>query len=476
MKPLKASDFSSFFRRVYRQDPFPWQQRLAAEVLTDGWPDVIALPTASGKTSVIDIAVFSLACQWDLPSGERRAPRRIFFVVDRRIVVDAVFERAQLLASALAEAKEGVVGVVAEKLRRLAGGSEPLGRAVLRGGLYRDDAWARTPTQPMIVASTVDQVGSRLLYRGYGLSPASHPLHAGLIGNDSLIVVDEAHCSEPFAQTLHAIERYRAWGERPPALPFAAVIMSATPPKRGRARVFRLDADDREHAELGARIRVAKPVRLIAAERGTSGRITEGLIATLAGEAEQLARGSEPKAVAIIANRVASAIAVYERLAARTDADAVLLTGRMRPLDRYQTERDLQKRLTVSGRDKHPLPRTLFVVATQCIEVGADFDFDAMVTECASLDALRQRFGRLNRAARLTSAPGIVVVRPDQTQPLRDLDEADPVYGNALPETWQWLSANARDGVVDFGIAALDRLMARNADRATLDRLIMSLP
>ena len=37
------------------------------------------------------------------------------------------------------------------------------------------------------------------------------------------------------------------------------------------------------------------------------------------------------------------------------------------------------------------------VVATQIVEVSLDLSFDIMITECAPLDALIQRFGRINR-------------------------------------------------------------------------------
>ena len=73
------------------------------------------------------------------------------------------------------------------------------------------------------------------------------------------------------------------------------------------------------------------------------------------------------------------------------------------------------------------------LIATQCIEAGADFDFDGMVTECASLDALRQRFGRVDRRGG-RNARGVVLVRSDQTR-----DSDDPVYGAALGRTWEWL-------------------------------------
>ena len=100
----------------------------------------------------------------------------------------------------------------------------------------------------------------------------------------------------------------------------------------------------------------------------------------------------------IIVNRVATARALKEELG----DDAVLLTGRMRPLDRDRVVNEKLKGL-LSNADGE-LPK--FVIGTQCLECGADFDFHALVTECASLDALRQRFGRLNRVARRDDAQG----------------------------------------------------------------------
>src|SRR5438270_13024877 len=107
---IRVSDFSTFFRELHSRDPFPWQSRLAEKVCGGEWPDVIDLPTASGKTACIDIALFALACR-------NTAPRRIFFVVDRRIVVNEAFTRMQKIARALREASGGVLYEAASRLR-----------------------------------------------------------------------------------------------------------------------------------------------------------------------------------------------------------------------------------------------------------------------------------------------------------------------------------------------------------------------
>jgi CRISPR-associated endonuclease/helicase Cas3 len=194
--------FEAFFHALWDQDPFPWQLALAERALRGDWPASIGLPTAAGKTSVIDVAVFALAM------AAPGAPRRTFFVVDRRVIVDEAAERAQKLACKLRKASpDSALWPIAQSLRVLAGpGAEaPLVTGLLRGGIPRDYSWADSPIQPAVICSTVDQVGSSLLFRGYGASEYARPIRAALAAYDSLIVLDEAHTSQPFALTLRRI-------------------------------------------------------------------------------------------------------------------------------------------------------------------------------------------------------------------------------------------------------------------------------
>jgi CRISPR-associated endonuclease/helicase Cas3 len=100
------------------------------------------------------------------------------------------------------------------------------------------------------------------------------------------------------------------------------------------------------------------------------------------------------------------------------------------------------------------------VVATQTVEVGADLDFDALVTESAALDALRQRFGRLNRLGKHDLA-NAVILHVDYGRSKNN----DLIYGDALNATWKWLSqAAGRRKVVDFGIQAMGGLLSQAGD------------
>ncbi len=179
---MSLPDFTTFFKALWGYDPFPWQEMLAARTAAERWPQALDLPTASGKTACIDVAIHALASQGGRPLAERTAPRRIWFVVDRRIVVDEAHERARAIADKLAAANEGPLKAIADRLRQIAGTGRPLAVARLRGGVLRDDGWGRLPSQPAVITSTVDQLGSRLLFRGYGHSPLAAPIFADTAG------------------------------------------------------------------------------------------------------------------------------------------------------------------------------------------------------------------------------------------------------------------------------------------------------
>lgn len=453
-----VSDFKDFFRGLWDHDPFPWQSMLAERVANGPWPKALDLPTAAGKTACIEIALYALAAQADRAIADRTAPRRIWFVVDRRIVVDEAYERAEKIAVKLREARDGPLREIADRLQRIAGTERPVALARLRGGVFRDDGWARLPSQPAVITSTVDQFGSRLLFRGYGRSQLTAPIFAGLAANDSLVLLDEAHCSVPFLQTLGAIETYRGsrWAEIPIPTPFSFVILSATPPADippdarfpGTERERALD-----HPVLRKRIQASKRAELIEIETKDNAP-DDLLIGTAVDRALQYLKDGNGR-VGVIVNRVLTAETVASKLRETIGdtTDVVLLTGRIRPLERDQLVARWKRYLRAPSPDDSPRPIAL--VATQCLEVGADFSFDAFVSEAASLDALRQRFGRLDRMGNAGTSPASIFIRDRDAAPQDG--ESDPIYGSALPETWKLLNDHSENHVVDFGIEALRR-------------------
>lgn len=484
MSDFSAADFDSFFRELWGFEPFPWQSSLARQVLvplegqgkpssdmTGPWPDAITVPTAAGKTACLDIAVFAQAASF---GNGHSVPRRIWFVVDRRVIVDEAYDRAKMLAQKLRESTSGIVAEVAQRLRRLSGGDVPLAAHLLRGGVYRDDAWARSPVQPCVIASTVDQFGSRLLFRAYGRSFKAWPIQAGLAGNDSLVLLDEAHCAQPFLETLQAVTRYRALARQPLSAPFQAVVLSATPPAHV-VKCHTIDTNDVQHPVLGPRLAANKPVRLAEPVTGKGKEAAEKFAASLAAEARALLDSDAGRyAVVVFVNRVATAGRVYELLDTKNrNHDLVLLTGRMRPIDKDDTVSGWLSLLSASTSGKRILERPVVVVATQTLEVGANLDFDGLVSECASLDALRQRLGRLNRVGRPIEARAVLIIRADQAEDSAD----DPVYGPALACTWQWLETVAdAERIVNFGMNKLARILPDMAALTDLNAPVRHAP
>lgn len=456
---MNINDFKTFFEALHAGcSPFPWQERLAQDVTKNGWPQILDLPTSAGKTSVIDIALFHLALEAEKPANERKAPLRIFFVVDRRLVVDEAFNRAEHIKKLLQSTinNNGILSEVAKKLCTLSGSDVPFEVLRLRGGLPRERAFLRNPLQPAIILSTVDQIGSRLLFRGYGVSEYMRPIHAALVGTDSLIILDEAHLSRPFSETLTWIKHYQStsWSNNQVVRPIHVVEMTATP--SADKNPFSLDDRDWAHLLLKERLTANKSALLdtVNGDKDNPVDTRRQLVTALTDHAiflmQELLGHIVAPVVGVVCNRVATAREVFEKLG--NDAEAVLITGRIRGYERDQLLDQYLSRMK-AGRKQDANPAPLFIITTQTIEVGADLDFDALVTESAALDALRQRFGRLNRLGKRPHCRAIIV----HINYGRGNVE-DPVYGEALNTTWQWLNKVAKKKrgenkkSLDFGI------------------------
>jgi len=670
MNELQPTQFFQFFQELYPYPPMAWQTELAKAACNGKWPDYVCLPTGAGKTSTIDIALFALAYQADWPAEQRTAPMRTFLVVDRRTVVSEAFYRAKSLQQELTNATDGILKTVADRLRRYAIGEQdskrdtrqsPLSVVELRGGIYRDPAWCQSLTEPMIVTSTVDQVGSRLLFRGYGVSNSARPIQAAAVAHDSLIILDEAHISPAFSETLNYVRKYQRspWSSEQVPMPMRVVEMTATPSGNAEASKIEINpaelADETSH--IGRIVNTSKPATLevassvkgakapaqlakvlveraietiinrdstkpdqptapatcsrvdsseptalaagevaagevgdeptalaageVAAGEVAAGEVGDEPTALAAGEVaagevaagaarsradsseptalaagevadesneapptgpsgrphdeknvnqatESEASGTKPEAsatrpevsatgpeasatgpevsatrpevsatrpeasacgsvgnggtgpeasacgsralvVAIMCNMVATAKEVWTLLRKNKTIDPEqvhLIIGAMRPIDRDK-QTDALRKLISTGANRDGITTPIFVVATQCIEVGADYDFDILVTEAAPLDSLIQRFGRLNRAGRPIRADAHIIMRGDRVKDDKQLDSddkafktIDPIYGNAMSRTWNWLTSVSDDNRVDFGIAPLKNLAA----------------
>jgi CRISPR-associated endonuclease/helicase Cas3 len=459
MIALEAGDFSKFFEQVYGFAPFPWQVRLASAVCETGqFPAVLDLPTGSGKTSCIDIALFHLA--YDLANqGTRKAALRIAWVVDRRLIVDDVYDRASVIAAKLDEATDGILKDIADLFREIAGdGAPPLVVERLRGGIPREGDWSRTPTQPTVVSSTVDQVGSRLLFRGYGVRDEMRSIQAGLFGEDALLILDEVHLSEPFRQTLDRISTYpRKIGT------WSFVQLSATPRAMAIGSPFMLDEQDYSNGVLARRLQAAKPARLVRLGRIQKFGSDEHAehFAREAIACVDLDASDAPKNILIVVNRVALARRVHEKiefLLKKQGREAVVtrLVGRGRDIEKDEIRNQVVSRCKSDplGARKSSDGKPFFVVATQTIEAGADLDFDALITQIAPIDALRQRFGRLNRMGRSIRVAASILAADSEIAPSA---KADPIYEFASRNTWLWLEAQTvgSPSSVDFASDAM---------------------
>lgn len=166
------------------------------------------------------------------------------------------------------------------------------------------------------------------------------------------------------------------------------------------------------------------------------------------------------RSVLVVCNLVDNAQHAYAEISKRledVEIEVVLLHGRFNLRDRLKKE-GLVQEYTGAKSDS---PKPVVLVATQVVEVSLDIDLDTIYSEPAPLEALVQRFGRVNRANKKGLCPVHIFLQPQDGQYIYDerlikgtltilqrengrpLDESavglwlDEIYTGELAADWQ---------------------------------------
>lgn len=330
-------DFSVAFEALTDHRPLRWQQRLFDRMRSAQVPRTCDLPTGLGKTSVIPIWLIALA----QPHGATSVTlaRRLVYVVNRRTVVDQATTLTERMRERLVHPHDSrwprhheTLRNLGEALRQLCVFNDsPLAVSTLRGELADNEEWKGDPARPAVIIGTIDMIGSKLLFSGYGDGPYWRPQHAGLIGHDSLIVHDEAHLTPAFSTVLYHVAEVQSASPEP--RPVRVLELSATSRAIGDD-VLTLEPEDEKDEIVIERLDAKKLLHLHTGGESEFSKSLVGLAKIHDGErAKVLIYVRSPED----AQKVASEL--RKQLGTRGQARVAILTGTLRGYERDKLAR-----------------------------------------------------------------------------------------------------------------------------------------
>lgn len=458
---------------------YAWQLRLLDDWIEGRRWDALDVPTGLGKTSVLTLWLIARALG-------AAVPRRLIYVVDRRAVVDQASAEAVKLAGKLDcfldSDSEG--SAVREQLglrrRPKRADGEPdtwLPISTLRGQTRDNRRWFEDPAACAIVVGTVDMIGSRLLFEGYGVSRWMRPVHAGLIGLDSLVVLDEAHLVPPFKALVRQAsdlagedhERVMGTGQAVLPAPLQLMALSATGRPSAGEQVFKLERADHEDPPVAARLAAPKRLRVLA--EATPDQIAQRL-ADQAWDYRLSADGRDGRRVLVYCNSRVTAQKVAADLAGRASGKKGAYGPKTKLVELLVGERRYPERLTLTGDpglgvdgspvfqrflpgaapEEHPA----FLVATSAGEVGVDLDADDLVCDLVAWERMVQRLGRVNRRAEPGEARVAVIPVAKEKEAEDPVEDVDLARWRAPFDSPFW--REGEDGARDASPAGLTAL------------------
>ena len=368
-------DFSTAFEELTGFPPLPWQSALYERFVSGEYPDSANIPTGLGKTSVVAIWLIALA------NKPHATPHRLVYVVNRRTVVDQTTTEVEKLYQRLSNKPE--LASLAAQLRELTAlpCETPLAISTLRGQYTDNGEWKSDPSRPAIIVGTVDLIGSGLLFSHYRAGFKTKPLYAAFLGQDALLVHDEAHLEPAFQKLLEAIKITQSGSDFRPLR-----IMALTATSRSGGTEFGLTEADTQNAIVKKRFTAVKKLTLIQVDD-----IGEAIIA----KTKDFTSGN----ILVYVRSVELALKIASELDKHARKGAVItLTGTMRGKERDELVNDPRfQRFLPSNGNVDPNLSPVFLVATSAGEVGVNISADHCVCDLSMYDSMCQRFGRVNR-------------------------------------------------------------------------------
>ncbi len=435
-----SMEFGELFQKMTGHPPMRWQNRLYQSFLNDEIPQTISLPTGLGKTSVIHVRLLALAHQ--SMQGQVCLPRRLVYIVNRRTVVDQATTEVEKLVERM---KTPELADFRELLSRMCAftSDEPLVVSTLRGQLADNATWRMDPSRPAVIIGTVDMIGSRLLFSGYGMGIRSRPLHAGLLGQDTLVVHDESHLEPAFQSLLRSIET----AQRGDSDPWKILVMALSATLRGDETGFSLEAADLTEDLVRQRMNAKKSLTFQKVPNETDFPEKAAALA--------LEFHNSGQTVIVFSQRVDHVLKIQEALE-KAKCKQCVLTGTLRGLERDRLAVDNPVFARFLPQSQPPTAtETVYLICTSAGEVGVNISADHMICDLACFDSMAQRLGRVNRFGKGDARIQVVTWDPpvgkEDSPPYPELKKTDSVLRKLR---------TLEEGVYDASPAALAMLDA----------------
>ena len=309
---------------------------------------MLSAPTGSGKTEA--------ALLWSDKNQGKTKGNRVFYVLPYTASINAMYNRLRGLVS---EDKIGMLHGKANYFVYKALADNEYTYQETAAQVREQQDLTKKICRPYKVLTPFQLLKAFFGIRGFEMQMAEM--------SQGLFIFDEIHAYDPHttALILTMIKKLRKDYDA------KFCIMTATMPKFLK---------DMIHEALGG----FSPVDMASEDRD---RFTRHRVQLLDGNIHDAIpaiedRLNDGKRVMVVCNTVKQAQDVFQELQFETD-NAKLLHSRFILKDRERIEKEL------GDAD--------LLVGTQAVEVSLDIDFDCLFTEPAPIDALIQRFGRINR-------------------------------------------------------------------------------